>query len=420
MSNLVYWIWFASRDGIKARTKRLLLDRFEDAKRIYFAEKGDFEQIEDITNAEINALLDKETERATKIISRCEDLGVQILTFQDAQYPERLRLLYDAPYVLYIKGTLPSVDLLPVVAIVGTRKTTPYGEKMARNLGYEVARGGAIVATGLAEGADSRAAEGALMAQGKVIGVLGTAINEVYPKFNGRLFDDVMATGAIISEYPPDEPGSPRHFPARNRIISGISLGVAVCEAPLFSGSLITARYALEQGREVFAVPGNADSPNFRGSNALIRDGAKLIENGWDILCEYERLYPDKIFREESLRMPEERAAADRATHAEKPRREKKPKERRADTQEHSFFKLRVPIRRREKPEELSAQLEGLTENQLKIVGVLGKKPTHIDDIIDLCGLPASTVLSEMTLLQIKGVVSQEGGKRFRLNISAR
>jgi len=420
MLSLVYWIWFASRDGLKARTKQLLLDRFEDAKSIYFAGKNDFEQIEGITNAEISALLDKDTERAEKIISRCEVLGVQILTFQDAQYPQRLRMLYDAPYVLYIKGTLPSIDLLPVVAIVGTRKTTPYGEKMARSLGYELAKAGAVVATGLAQGADSRAAEGALMAQGKVIGVLGTAINEVYPKFNGRLFDDVLATGAIISEYPPDEPGSPRHFPARNRIISGISLGVAVCEAPLFSGSLITARHALEQGREVFAVPGNADSPNFKGSNALIRDGAKLIENGWDILCEYEKLYPDKISREASLRMPEERETLSKPKRAESPRREKKQREQGAEREERSFFKLRVPIRKKEKLENLEAQLGELTENQLKIVGAIGKKPTHIDDIIDLCGLPASTVLSEMTLLQIKGVVSQEGGKRFSLNISAR
>lgn len=413
MSGLVYWIWMASRRFVKPKTLRLLLEHFGDPMEVFFADEKSFGGIENISPAEIQSLLDKDTAPAERIISQCESMEIGILTYQDAAYPERLRNIYDAPYVLYVRGNLPNVDTEPVIAVVGTRKATPYGEKMARNIGFELAKGGSIVVTGLAEGIDSRAAEGALMAQGKVIGVLGTSIDEVYPSFNTRLFDDVAATGAVVSEYPPETPKNPRFFPARNRIISGLSLGVTVVEAPFKSGSLITARLALEQGREVYSVPGNADSTNFRGSNALIREGAKLVENGWDILCEYKDLFPDKIIGNPGMKLPEERKTLKTESKPQASEEtEKKPG--------RGIFKLRVPSVGKQPPVKLEDQLVGLSENQLKIIGTIGKRGTHIDDIIDISALPASTVLSELTLLQIKGVVTQESGKRFRLNITTK
>lgn len=416
MTNLVYWIWFASKLNIKGKTKRELIAEFGDPKTIYYADEKPLSQIEDISHAEVQELLQRDLTSAKQTIISCNRGNIQILTYQDALYPERLKSIYDPPYVLYVKGALPAIDSEPVIGVVGTRDSSPYGEKMARNLCFELATGGAIIITGLAAGIDSRAAEGALMAGGTVIGVLGTAIDVVYPRYNTRLFDDVIATGAIVSEYPPGTLGSPNFFPLRNRIIAAMSVGVAVVEAPQRSGSLITAHQALDQGKEIFAVPGNVDAKGFVGSNTLIREGATLVTTGWDILGEFQDRFPDRISGKTAKKMPDERAQVkDEAQHEKttKPETEKAV----------GLYKHREKVERA-KPETTSRtledQLSDLTETQLKIISSIGKRGTHIDDIIDVSKLSASVVLSEMTILQIKGVVTQESGKRFKLNIVKR
>lgn len=417
MSELVYWIWFSSLRGLRAVLLRELLRRFGDPKAVFLAEGRAVSEC-GASAEELERLLEqRELKTAEHIIYRCEELGVNILTIQDAAYPARLRGIPDPPFVLYIRGRLPDVDSEAAIAVVGTRRSTPYGDKMARELGFGITKGGGLVISGLAEGVDSCAAHGALMAGGRVIGVLGTAINEVFPRFNAPLFDDVAATGALVSEYPPDAEGHRRYFPARNRIMAALSVGVAVVEAPARSGALITAGRAADYGRDVFAVPGNADAPNSRGTNALIRDGARLVENAGQILEEYENRFRDKLKPDGELDVPRE-LAEPKVLHSEK--RVQPKKDAREDGE--GFFKLRVPVRRKDPdgasgPPRLSQQLEGLGENQLKIVSVMTKPSMHIDDIIDLSQLPASVVLSEMTLLQIKGFVAQEGGKRFTLKI---
>lgn len=409
MSGIVYWIWLAQAH-ISIKGRALLMERFDGAKDIFFADERELKKL-GLGDGDLQALSQKELDEAERVIRRCAEEDVSILTIQDAAYPERLRNIPDPPAVLYVKGHLPAVDSEAAIAVVGTRKCSPYGAKIARNMGYEIASKGGLVVTGLAEGIDSRAAEGALMAGGQVIGVLGTAINVVFPAFNGRLFADVAARGAVISEYPPDAPGNKLYFPARNRIIAGLSLAVVVPEAPVKSGALITARLALDCGRDVFALPGNVDSPACRGSNNLLREGAMFAENGWDVLREYKQQFPDKINEKGRGAVPEEMHKPD----APVPEKQAKPMK----DEPKGFFKLRVPVRRAaKKSEQLSRQLSGLTENQLKIVAVMNKPSMHVDDIIDLSGLPASAVLSEMTLLQIKGFVSQEPGKRFTLNIA--
>ncbi len=409
--SIVHWIWFAEKH-LGYKLQKELLERFPDPKSIFFA--GDDELVKlGLTGEGLSLLADKSLHAAERIINRCAEDDISIITIQDAAYPERLRNIADPPCVLYVKGHLPSVDTEPVIAVVGTRKCTPYGAKMARDISFEIAAKGGMLCTGLAEGIDSRAAEAALMAGGRVIGVLGTGIDEVFPKFNGRLFADVAATGALISEYPPGFPGSKMTFPMRNRIIAGLSLGVVVPEAPVRSGALISARHALDNGRDVFAVPANVDSPNGRGSNNLLREGAIFAENGWDVLREYKERFPDKIFEKGIGKVPDERHEPEdnspvKAASEAKPLKAEPGK---------GFFKFRVPVRRA-RNENLAAQLSGLTETQLKIVSVMNKPSMHVDDIIDLSALPASTVLSELTMLQIKGFVTQESGKRFTLNIA--
>jgi len=421
MSELEYWIWFSGLRGLRSGTKRTLLERFETPKGIWFAEEKALRTVEGILPEELEALLTRTPGDTARILRRCEEEDVEILTMQDAAYPERLRILPDPPGVLYIKGHLPAVDAEPVIGVVGTRQSTPYGDKMARTISYEIASRGGIVCTGLAGGIDSRAAEGALLAGGKVIGVLGVPINEVYPGYNTRLYQDVQASGALVSEYPPDAGGSRKWFPQRNRIIAGLSLGVVVVEAPLRSGALITASRALDYGRDVFAVPYNADAENGKGGNGLLREGAILAENGWDVLKEYEARFPDRIRSTGGGTLPEERTLP--TQNQELAPEKTAPAS--PDTEGKSFFKFRVPVRRREKPKPAAApvsgleeQLASLNETQLKIVGVMEHETMHVDDIIDLTHLPASAVLSELTMLQIKGFVRQEPGKRFTLNIS--
>ena len=426
MSTLRYWVWLSAMTELRPKTRRALLDVFGDPEAVYFADERQLLDRCELTPAECARVLQKSFDRTDKILEVCEQSGITILTIADAAYPKRLANIFDPPVVLYCKGRLPAVDEEAAIAVVGTRNATPYGLKMARRMGFELTKGGGLVVTGLAGGVDSAAAEGALRAGGRCIGVLGCAIDDVYPKWNGPLFDDVAVAGALVSEYPPGEPIQRRYFPERNRIISGLSLGVTVVEAPEGSGSLITANLAAEQGREVFAVPGNADMVNFSGSNALIRSGGALVTTGWDVLVDFEPLYPEKLAKPDPDKLRaiyrQERDTVGSAPPAPEPKR---PVARPVQPEKgRGFAKLRVRndknrIDNTEKREyiDLQEQLSGLSENQLKIVAAIDAPSVHVDDIIERTGLPAAAVLSELTLLQIKGFVTQESGKRFTLNI---
>lgn len=398
MSDLECWIWFSGLSCLRFRTRQTLLDRFDGAKGLWLADRRELETLPGLLPEERRALEDRDDKETGRILRRCAEEGVQILTWQDAAYPERLRNIPDPPYVLYVLGTLPAVDTEPVIAVVGTRRSSSYGEKMTRRIAGEIARCGGTVVTGLAAGIDSVAAEAALDAGGSVIGVLGVGINRVFPRGSGPLYERVRAGGALVSEYPPDAEGRKEWFPQRNRIMAALSLGVVVTEAPVRSGALITAHRALDYGRDVYAVPANADSPKGRGSNRLLREGAALAECGWDVMQEYEAFYPERIRHADPLPEPEPKEEADGK----------------------DFYRFRVPNRQPEPAEPaktLESQLETLTETQLKIVSVMDRPDMHVDDIIDLTQLPAAAVLSELTILQIGGFVRQGQGKRFTLNI---
>ncbi len=407
--SLVHWIWFAEK-RLSHRTEKALLEWRNDPAKVFYAQSDELEKM-GVVGEELTKLLDKDLRPAEEIIGRCAEKNVSIITFQDAVYPQRLKNIADPPCVLYVKGRLPSVDTEPVISVVGTRKCSFYGAKITNDITYEMAAKGALICTGLAEGIDSHAAKAALMAGGKVIGVLGTGIDEVFPRFNRTLFEDVAARGALISEYAPGYPGNKLSFPRRNRIIAGLSVAVVVPEAPERSGALITVRHALENGRDVYAVPSNADSKEGKGCNILIQEGAALVMSGWDVLREYKELFPDKISEKAIEKIPEERYMPEEKP---KPTEEAKPLK---EEPGKGFLKFRVPVRKAKK-EDLSSQLSGLSENQLKIIAVMTKPSMHVDDIIDLSAMPASLVLSELTILQIKGYVSQESGKRFTLNIT--
>lgn len=426
MSALKFWLWLSALTALTPRRRFALLAAFGEPEAAYFADERQLRDLLSPNEAELRLMLDKSMARTEQILEDCRTKGIDILTYQDALYPQRLKNITAPPVVLYSRGRLPAFDEEAAIGVVGTRKASPYGIKMGKKLGYELIRGGGLVITGLADGVDAAAAEGALRAGGPCVGVLGCAIDDVYPHYSTELYADVAAAGALISEYPPAEPISRKNFPERNRIISGLSVGVLIIEAPEKSGALITAARALEQGREVFAVPGNADALGCVGSNTLIREGATLVTKGWDVLMDFEHLFPGKLAEPDVRRLAAETPAETEQPVVYPSEAAAPPQKLPAETGQ-GFFKLRVHTGRKkidkDKKREyidLREQLSGLSERQLKIVSAMDKTSVHVDDIIEKTALSAPEVLSELTILQIKGFVSQESGKRFSLNFSGK
>ena len=364
-----------------------LIRHFNTPERIFFAKAEEFQDIEGVRSADITRLTGKNLNSANKTLAQCIELGYRIITLQDAEYPERLRNIYDPPTVLYVRGHLPTIDEEPVVAVVGTRKCTPYGINAAENIGYRLAHSGLIVITGLARGIDSAVARGALRGGGRVIGVIGSGLDIVYPPENRSLFDDVAASGAVVSEYPPGSAAIAAHFPARNRIISGMSIGVAVIEAPEKSGALITASIALEQGKDVFALPGNVDAKSCTGSNNLLREGAIPILSGDDIIDEYADLFPDKILRDGSG-----------FSHRSAPGYAGTMKQRQL---EHS--QKEIDNEREEEYIGLDKIANVLDGDEKTIAEAIARKAMHVDDLVSVSGLSAQQVLTSLTMLEIKG-----------------
>ena len=403
---LVHWVWFAHRPGLNDRDKMALLQHFRDPEDIYFADDGAFDAIGLSEDAK-TALREKNLTSAEEILEACDREKLHILTCQDAAYPARLKNIADPPVVLYYKGRLPDFDGSPVIGVVGTRKASAYGLTTAKRMGYQIARCGGIVVSGMAYGIDGMAMSGALTAGAPAVGVLGCGADIVYPVSNRALFRDTEEYGCILSEFAPGTPPAKWTFPKRNRIISGLSCGVLVVEAPEKSGALLFAEDAITQGREVFAVPGNADSHASVGSNALLKDGARPATCAWDVLGDFRRMFPGTLHERIA---PEPEPAAPQAP---------------PETGD-GFAQVRRPVaeKRIDKPQseayiDLEAQLKSLTTEQLQIVAAIDAPATQVDLIIARTRLPASKVLAELTVLQIRGVVRQEPGKRFSLNIRA-
>ncbi|MBQ5566478.1 MAG: DNA-processing protein DprA [Oscillospiraceae bacterium] len=394
MAGLKYWVWLSECRGLTNRDRLSLLEHFGTPENIYYADEGEYLLAEGMSPRTAQVLADKNTEQVERILGECERLGLRLLTMQDADYPLRLRNIFDPPCLLYVKGRLPVIDEEAAIAMVGTRGATPYGVNSAEKIAYGLARQGALVISGGAKGIDTAAHRGALRAGGRTVAVLGCGLDISYPEENVWLFRDIAASGALISEYPPGTPAEGWHFPVRNRIISGLSLATLVVEAPEKSGALITARTALDQGRDVFAIPGPIDAPNSRGCNRLIAEGAGLVTDSWDILREYEAQYPHKLLGQR-VELPH--------VLGEEAERTVKPAE-------------AVPEQPRLPVLDLREGKTDLTDDQIRILKYLKNGPQQVDDLIEAVELPTRRVLSALTVLEIDGHVLQSGGKHFSLN----
>src|SRR5438874_1122957 len=279
-------------EGVGPIRVRQLLEHFGDPAAILKASRSQLAAVRGIGEDTAEAISKWETDVPLAAeLKRIADFGCHIVIQTDPEYPELLRQIYDPPLVLYVKGTLLTKDK-NAVAMVGSRMTTHYGIEVARKLAYQLAYVGVTVVSGAARGIDTAAHQGALTGKGRTIAVLGTGINLVAPAENAELFERIAANGAVITQFPFNRPADKQSFPIRNRIVAGMTLGTCVVEANLTSGALITANFATEYGRQIFAVPGRIDSPRSKGCHELIKKGAKLCEGAEDILCEFEYLFP--------------------------------------------------------------------------------------------------------------------------------
>jgi DNA processing protein len=298
----------------------------------------------------------------TRQIDRC-----RLVNWTDPEYPQTLLQIYDPPVMLYVRGDAQVLNQ-PSISIVGTRRPTLYGTQMAERLGRELAARGLVVVSGMARGIDAIGHQGAMAVNGRAVGVLGTGVDVCYPKENKKLYEKVLERGAMISEFPLGTHPAPENFPIRNRIVAGMPLGVVVVEGAQYSGSLITARLAMEFGREVFGVPGNVTQPVSFAPNQLIRQGAKLVTNGADVI--------------EELPTP-----------------------------------VRAALVQAEQPEAEQRNLlaaASLNSSEKKIYDPLSTdQPRHIDDIVECSGLNSSEVLATLFDLEMKGIIRQLPGKQF-------
>ncbi len=363
--SLTYWTALSRIEGVGAESFKALLSAFGTPERVFGASPGELRAVPGIgpkTAARIRGF-DGWRECQAQI-GRAQDAGITLLRSDEPSYPPELRSIFDSPPLLYIKGALPADEVR--IAVVGSRRASAYGRYATQKLCRELALKGVVVVSGLARGIDTAAHEGALSGHGRTIAVLGCGIDVVYPPENRKLYPAVAGSGALVSEYPPGTDPHAKHFPARNRIISGLSLGVVVVEAGEKSGSLITVRYALDQGREVFAVPGAIDTAGSKGTHRLIKEGAKLVESVEDIL---EEIRP----RLGNLRGP-----------ASPPEADKPP----------------AP------PEEPG-------DGERRLLHLLAAGPGELDWIVAETGWNAQRVLELLTGLEIAGRVVQLPGKRF-------
>ncbi|MGA8500563.1 MAG: DNA-processing protein DprA [Candidatus Sulfotelmatobacter sp.] len=283
VTHILEWLAISLTPGLGPTKARKLVEHFGSAEAVFHASLTELESTGMQAVSAQSIATGKSAELAREEIARAAAAGVTVVSLEDPCYPSRLKEIYDPPLVLYVRGN-PEVLTQPGIAMVGTRHPTPYGSGMAERLACDLAAQGLVIISGMARGVDTASHRGAISAKGKTVAVFGTGVDVIYPKENSRLSEQILALGgALISEFRLGTFAAPQNFPIRNRILSGMSVGVLVVEAAEYSGTRITARCALEQNRDVFAVPGNVTNKNSWGPNTLIKQGAKLVATWEDV-----------------------------------------------------------------------------------------------------------------------------------------
>jgi DNA processing protein len=354
--NKLCWVGFSFVKGIGAVRFQALLDAFGSAEAAWNAPADALTNSGLGTKLVENLVQTRSQISLEKIWDKLAAQGIQVLTWEDEAYPRHLKEIQQPPPVIYLRGTLTAEDEWSV-AIVGTRRMTAYGRQVAEDIAFTLAANGVTVVSGLARGIDGASHQAALNAGGRTLAVLGSGVDRIYPPEHRQLAQQIIENGAILSDYAPGTRPDATNFPPRNRLISGLSLAVVIVEAGKTSGALITAQFAADQGREVFAVPGNINAPQSLGPNRLIRDGDQPLLEPGDIL---QALNLSQV--------PEYKAA-----------------------------RLNIPAN----PQEAS------------LLSVIGSEPVHVDDLTSQTGLPVEQVTAVLTMMELKGMVKQVGGMNY-------
>ncbi len=433
-NSTLYWLWLQCVCGEGSVLPEMLMSHFGSIEAVYGAEESDYEKVAGITARSVNKLADKSLDKAREILAYCKNEGIGILTPDSPLYPKRLNRIPCKPAVLYYKGIMVDLDREVCIAEVGTRDMTEYGSRTAYTMAYDMARGGAVVVSGMAKGVDGMAHRGALDAGGYTVAVLGCGIDRAYPSEHVELMKEIMKCGVVMTEFRPFTPPIGRNFPMRNRIVSGISLGTLVIEAPKKSGALITAETALKQGRNVFAIPGKVGELNSEGGNVLIQSGAKMVTGATDILVEYQNLYPSKIDLNKITAIKSRNFVPATFVASVKPsfsdiRRESAEKRARASEE-----KIELPEFKPKEKEEFKSEMReafkpevkeekkpslplGIEGKQLEILTLLMNEGEMTADAISAKTESAITdILVELTMLEIMGHITALPGGTYKLS----
>ncbi len=390
---MIYWIWLQSAIGYGYKHTIALLERYKTAEKIYHTPISDLEFSGLFSKSAISKLKNKDLDAARKVLNECIKRKVNIITLDDDKYPPLLREIPNPPIVLYAKGNLELLDCRPGVCIVGPREVSDFGKKAAFSLGARLAAGGLTIVSGGAKGSDTAAHKGALAVGGNTVCVLAVGIEDDYLQLNKELREQISKVGLLVSEFQPGSSVRKGTFSIRNRLMSGLTLGTVVIEADETSGALITANHAAEQNRDVFVIPGNPTLPHYKGSNLLLRDGAKALLEAKDIFLEYLGEYPHKIHLEKA--------------YNEKIKFEEKP--------EVIEKKLKKSECKKPKEEFIKKNITSPLSNNAKIVyNQLDKQVFFADEIV-VPELTSSQFLAAITELEIFGYIQALPGGRYTL-----
>ena len=429
MKHAAQWIWFAEKCGVGSTDLMTIFEKFGSIKDVYLADYDEYIE-RGLGERFAETLSDKSLDGAYSIMKYCEITGVGILTYSDEGYPQSLRSLKDPPAVLYYVGKLPDFNKCLCIAAVGTRKMSEYGMRSAYKIAYETAASGAIVISGMALGIDAVAASAAMAAGGRTVAVLGCGIDVIYPREHRRLYNAIKENGAILTEYPPSTEPRGFNFPQRNRIISGLSQGTVVIDAGENSGALITAKTAILQGRDVYAVPSNIDSENSSGTNSLIRDGAQAVLCGNDIVKNYVYLFRDTL-DVQKMKASEAKSEFDASVlsrfgirarggvpafegisaKAEKENSQhSKGKEKTHENRRGARASESSAPREEHKGDDSMAALRSLDEKQRRIFDEMPLDRAISLDYLLKTGFKLGEIMSALTKLEIKGLISSLPG----------
>ena len=390
----IYWLWL-SLLNVSVKARSAVIRQFGSAECAFHSKEGSFRTVKGVTAKEAELLEERSLQNAETCMELCDKLRLSVLPITDPVYPERLKEIFFPPPVLYLQGKLLPVDDLPVVSVIGTRRASPYGIKMGQRIAYEVSKCGGTVLSLLTSGIDEAAAVGMLRSGKPGIAVLGTS----HDHCKSDLLQDIASNGSVVSEYPPGKQLSKHFFRERNRIAAGLSVGVVVVEAPEKSGTRFFVTDAVEQGKDVFAIPGNADAENSIGTLSMLKEGAKLVTCGADVMEEYELRFPERICRDGFFsRFEDESDGEDAENLHDAEKKEQAP-----------------AVKTESDSKAIREKYTDLTEEQLLILQNIGHVPAHVDEITDKTGLTVPKVLAQLTVLEIKGIVSRKPGKLFCL-----